>query len=159
MKTIEIKYFNDDYPRLEKFDNGDFIDLRVDSINQWNGRDCNNDIEWNTATYNKGDIIRFGLGVAMKLPEGYEAILVPRSSTFKHWGFIQTNSQGVIDQTYCSDKDLWMVEYIATRDGEINRHDRVAQFRIQKNQPEIEFKEVDRLNGEKRGGFGSSGRR
>lgn len=167
---IKIKYFSKDYPRLEKINKGDWIDLRVDSIKKYrchkNGELADNEIQaLNLITYidgdklqyQKGDIIKFGLGVAMELPEGYEAVIVPRSSTFKHWGLMQTNSMGVIDNSYCGDNDEWQIEFLATKNGYINRFDRVCQFRIQKNQPEFTFKEVKILGNKDRGGFGTTG--
>jgi len=150
---IKIKYFSEDYPRLEKISKGDWIDLRVDSLIQYKSK-----MIADTFDYRKGDIIKFGLGVAMELPEGYEAEIRPRSSTFKKYGLIQTNSVGTIDNSYNGDKDEWQIEFIAMRDGVINRFDRVCQFRIWENQPSFEFEEVDRLENEDRGGYGSTGR-
>lgn len=168
MKNIKIKYFSEDYPKLKKNSKGDFIDLRINNIIQLYSKEEKRKLsssELNLALgtdgkirYYEGDIIKFGLGVAMELPEGYEAIVVPRSSTFKHWGFIQTNSMGIIDNSYCGNNDEWQIEFIATRDGAINRFDRVCQFRIQENQPKINFEEVEKLGDVDRGGFGSSGR-
>ena len=168
---IKIKYFSKDYPRLEKISKGDWIDLRVDRLeyikrtkHKVNTTITNiiREIDLKKDTkleYKKGDIIKFGLGVAMELPEGYEAEIRPRSSTFKKYGLIQTNSVGTIDNSYKGDNDEWMVEFVAMRDGAINRFDRVCQFRIWKNQPSFEFEEVDRLENEDRGGFGSTGRK
>ena len=150
---IKIKYFSKDYPRLEKISKGDWVDLRVDSLIQYKSK-----MIADTFDYRKGDVIKFGLGVAMELPKGYEAEIRPRSSTFKHWGLIQTNSIGTIDNSYNGDKDEWQIEFIAMRDGVINRFDRVCQFRVWENQPSFEFEEVDRLGNEDRGGFGSTGR-
>ena len=93
----------------------------------------------------------------MHLPDGYEAHIVPRSSTFKNYGIIQTNHMGVIDNSYCGDNDVWMFPAYALRDAHINKYDRICQFRIIKRQPPIMFKEVDHLNNENRGGFGTSG--
>lgn len=98
------------------------------------------------------------LGISMKLPEGYEAHVVPRSSTFKTWGLLQTNSCGIIDNSYCSSSDEWKVPMLATRDTVIEAGDRICQFRIMKNQPEIVFEEVESLDGTPRGGFGSTGK-
>lgn len=163
---IKIKYFSKDYPRLEKISKGDWVDLRVDKVkkiyNVENGVQSNsliasNDLR-NNLTFKQGQVIKFGLGVAMELPEGYEAEIRPRSSTFKHWGLIQTNSVGTIDNSYCGDNDEWQIEFIAMRDGSINRFDRVCQFRIWEKQPEFDFIEVDKLGNEDRGGFGSTGR-
>ena len=161
---IKIKYFSKDYPRLEKIAKGDFIDLRVDSIKKYNDNRTSLDIlnpqfkMGNPLTYCKGDIIKFGLGVAMELPEGYEAEIRPRSSTFKKYGLIQTNSVGTIDNSYCGDNDEWQIEFIAMRDGVVDRFDRVCQFRIWEKQPEFDFVEVNKLENKDRGGFGSTGR-
>lgn len=166
---IKIKYFSKDYPRLEKISKGDWVDLRVDSIKIIKGsirsKGAFNKLykyelenEPFPLKYKKGDIIKFGLGVAMELPKGYEAEIRPRSSTFKHWGLIQTNSVGTIDNSYKGDNDEWQIEFIAMRDGTINRFDRVCQFRIWEKQPEFEFEEVDKLENEDRGGYGSTGK-
>lgn len=160
---IKIKYFSKDYPRLEKISKSDWIDLRVDSIKRTKRKsnlfdNIINTIKADTIFYQEGDIIKFGLGVAMELPKGYEAEIRPRSSTFKHWGLIQTNSVGTIDNSYCGDNDEWQIEFIAMRDGSINRFDRVCQFRIWEKQPEFDFVEVDKLGNEDRGGYGSTGR-
>jgi len=97
------------------------------------------------------------LGVAMQLPEGYEAHVVPRSSTFKKFGIMQTNHQGVIDGSYCGDTDQWFMPVLAVRDTEIHKNDRICQFRIMENQPKIQFTEVAVLEGKDRGGHGSTG--
>ena len=110
-------------------------------------------------TLKKGEFRLIPLGVAMELPKGYEAHIVPRSSTFKNFGVIQTNHMGVIDETYCGDGDQWYFPAYALRDTKIHRNDRICQFRIMEHQPEIMFEEVDRLEGKNRGGFGSTGRR
>ena len=154
---IKIKYFSKDYPRLKKLEVGDWIDLRIDRIKGYN-EFKDNDTHWKYCPYKKGDIIKFGLGVAMELPKGYEAEIRPRSSTFKHFGLIQTNSVGTIDNSYNGNNDEWQIEFIAMRDGEIERFDRVCQFRIWENQPDFEFEEVDKLGNEDRGGYGSTGK-
>lgn len=168
---IKIKYFSKDYPKLERIAKGDFIDLRVDSLKKWERMlevdskelkyELNEEIFNSTGriSYKKGDVLKFGLGVAMELPEGYEAEIRPRSSTFKKYGLIQTNSVGTIDNSYKGDNDEWMVEFIAMRDGAINRFDRICQFRIWENQPQLEFEEVEHLGNEDRGGYGSTGRK
>ena len=94
----------------------------------------------------------------MRIPEGYEAHLAPRSSTFKTWGIIQTNSVGVVDFSYNSHDDVWKMPVYATRDTVIEVNDRICQFRIVENQPKIVFEEVEYLEGVARGGFGSTGK-
>ena len=98
------------------------------------------------------------LGVAMELPKGYEAHIVPRSSTYKNFGVIQANHCGVVDGSYCGDNDMWRMPVIAMRDTQIHVNDRICQFRIMKNQPEILFEEVEHLEGKDRGGFGTTGK-
>lgn len=141
MKKIQIQYLNDEIERLRYIDGkSDWIDLRAAE----------------TVELAKGDFRLIHLGVAMKLPEGYEAHLVPRSSTYKNFGIIQTNHMGVIDETYCGSGDWWKMPVYALRNTVINKGDRICQFRIMKHQPHIEFEET-RLDGEDRGGFGSTG--
>ena len=139
--TIDVKYHADIYP-LEKVANGDWIDLRAAE-----------DVELKAGEYRL-----IPLGVSMKLPEGYEAHIVPRSSTFKHWGIIQTNHMGVIDNSYSGDNDIWMFPALATRDVLIEKNSRICQFRIEKKMEKIGFNTVDHLNETNRGGFGSSGK-
>ena len=93
----------------------------------------------------------------MELPKGYEAHVVPRSSTFKNFGLIMTNSEGIIDNTYCGDNDMWKFPAIAMRDTVVHKNDRICQFRIMRNQPTIEFEEVNTLGNEDRSGFGATG--
>lgn len=142
---IKVKYFNDadghSVAPLEKIEKGDWIDVRSNK----------------NISLHKGDFIMIPLGIGMKLPDGYEAHLVPRSSTFKKWGIIQTNSIGVIDNSYSGDNDQWMMPVYATRDTFIMRNDRIAQFRIVEKQPMIGFERVDKLDDTNRGGFGSTG--
>lgn len=140
METIRIKYHTD-IDKLEKIAVGDWIDLRAAE----------------TVEMKAGDFKLISLGVSMKLPEGYEAHIVPRSSTFKNFGVIETNSMGVIDCMFCGDSDCWKFPALAMRDTVIHKNDRICQFRIVKNQPEIEFVEVEHLDGKARGGFGSTG--
>lgn len=143
MKRIQIKYFANKIPKLKKIVKGDWIDLYAAE----------------DVTLKKFDTALISLGVAMKLPEGYEAILAPRSSTMKKFGVIQTNGIGVVDNSYSGDHDEWKMPVMAVRDTEIHVGDRICQFRIQENQPEIEFEEVSHLSDENRGGFGSTGAR
>lgn len=140
-KNIEVKYFGKDIDRIEKISNGDWIDLRSAK-----------DVE-----LKKGDFKLIPLGVGMILPEGYEAHVAPRSSTFKHYGIIQTNSVGIIDNSYSGDNDQWMMPVYATRDAVIHKNERICQFRIMQIQPVISFEEVEHLNDVDRGGFGSTG--
>lgn len=140
--NIRIKYFTDEIERLTYIaGKSDWIDLRAAQ----------------DVSLKEGEFKLIPLGVAMELPEGYEAHVVPRSSTFKNFGVIQTNSMGVIDETYCGDSDQWMMPVYATRDTVIHINDRICQFRIMEHQPTIEFEEVSILGGKNRGGFGSSG--
>lgn len=140
VETIKIKYHTDIEP-LQQKEGSDWIDLRA--------------AEEVKLSPNQFKLIP--LGVSMKLPEGYEAHIVPRSSTFKTWGIIQTNHMGVIDESYCGDNDQWMMPVFATRAVIIHKNDRICQFRIIKKQPKIEFQNVDSLGEEDRGGFGSTG--
>lgn len=143
MKEIKIKYFDNEIDKLCYIDGkSDWIDLRSAK-----------DVE-----LKKGEFALIPLGVGMQLPEGYEAHVVPRSSTFKNFGIIQTNHQGVIDCSYCGDDDQWFMPVLAVRDTRICKNDRICQFRIMEHQPAIVFHEVERLEGENRGGHGSTGR-
>ena len=110
-----------------------------------------------TVELKKGDFKLIDLGVSIALPEGYEAILAPRSSTFKNYGVIMSNSIGVIDHLYRGNEDRWMMPVYATRDTVINKNDRVCQFRIQECQPTLYFSETDDMGNENRGGLGSTG--
>ncbi len=142
MEEIKIKYFDPDMQKLEYIDGkSDWIDLRASE----------------TVELKKGEFKLIPLGVAMELPAGYEAHVVPRSSTFKNYGILQTNSCGVIDGSYCGDQDMWKMPVYATRDTVVNKNDRICQFRIMPNQPEIIFKEKSFLSNEDRGGFGTTG--
>ena len=139
MPQIRIKYFTDAIERLTYIDGkSDWIDLRASE----------------EVTLKAGEFCLIPLGVAMELPEGYEAHVVPRSSTFKNYGIIQTNSCGIIDGTY----DMWRMPVYAVRDTVIHVNDRICQFRIFENQPKITFDEVESLGNKNRGGFGSTGK-
>lgn len=142
METIKIKYFSDEIEKLCYIaGNSDWIDLRVAE----------------NVVMKKGEFRLIRLGVAMELPEGYEAHVVPRSSTYKNFGLIQTNHMGVIDESYKGDADEWKWPALAMRDTEVHIGDRLCQFRIMKHQPQINFLEVTSLENEDRGGFGTSG--
>ena len=138
---ILIKYFDPDIVPVEKIAKGDWIDLRSAE-----------DIEMKAGSFH---LIR--LGVGMILPEGYEAHVAPRSSTFKNFGIIQTNSPGIIDNSYSGDTDEWRMPAYALRDTVIHKNDRICQFRIVEKQPTVEFETVQHLNDASRGGFGSTG--
>ncbi|HAU87138.1 MAG TPA: deoxyuridine 5'-triphosphate nucleotidohydrolase [Lachnospiraceae bacterium] len=127
-------------------------------MNQEKNSDWVDCFAYEDVTLKKGEYGYVNLGFACQLPEGYEAHLAPRSSTFKHFGVIQTNSTGIIDESFASDSDLWMMPVYAMRDTIIKKGERPCQFRIMKKQPTIQFEEVDKLNNETRGGFGSTGR-
>ena len=142
MVTIKIKYHTNEIEKL-RYINGksDFIDLRAAE-----------DVELKA-----GEFKLISLGVSMELPKGYEAYIVPRSSTFKNFGIIQTNHHAIIDESYCGDNDIWKYPAYALRDTVIHKNDRICQFRIIEHQPTIEFEEVDKLGNKNRNGFGSSG--
>lgn len=140
MKDIYIKY-HDDACKIDKIEKGDWIDLRSAE----------------DVVMNAGEHRLISLGISMKLPDGYEAHIVPRSSTFKRFGIIQTNHMGVIDNSYSGDNDVWMMTAYAVRNAEIHKGDRICQFRIMKKQPSLNFIEVKKLNDPDRGGFGSTG--
>ena len=142
MKEIRIQYLDESIEKLTYIDGkSDWIDLRAAE----------------DVTLKKGEFKLIPLGIAMQLPKGYEAHIVPRSSTFKNFGIIQTNHQGVVDCSYCGDNDQWFMPVLAVRDTQISCNDRICQFRIIENQPKIEFAEVEHLDGKDRGGFGSTG--
>ena len=138
---IKIKYFTDDIEKISKIDKGDWIDLRSAKTVELKAFECK----------------AIPLGVGMILPEGYEAHIAPRSSTYKKWGIIEANSIGIIDNSYSGDNDQWHFSALAIRDTVINKGDRICQFRIMKKQPKITFVEVEHLNDVDRGGFGSTG--
>ena len=141
---INIRYLSDKIEKLKYIDGkSDWIDLRASE----------------TVTLKKGESRLIPLGVAIQLPEGYEAHVVPRSSTYKNYGIIQTNSCGVIDETYCGNNDQWYMPVLAMRDTVINQNERICQFRIFEHQPAIQFNEVEWLDGKDRGGFGSTGKK
>jgi dUTP pyrophosphatase len=154
---IKIKYHTD-IEKIQKIKIDDWIDLRAAE----------------DVVIKQGEYKLISLGVSMQLPEGYEANIVPRSSTFKNFGIIQTNCFGVIDNSYSGNNDIYMFPayclkgretskednnsfFIGEKYSIIKKNDRICQFRITKRQPEIEFEEVEILENNDRGGFGSSG--
>lgn len=147
---IKVKYFSDDIPRLTINPKGDLIDLYAAE----------------DVVINEMDEAMIPLGVAMELPEGFRANLLPRSSTFKKWGIIVTNSVGMIDHSYCGDTDEWKLAVFCLKARDfvnskcctiIHKGDKIAQFEIVPIMPEIELQEVDHLGNEDRGGFGTTG--
>ncbi len=139
---IKIKYFDNEIEKIKKIEKGDWIDLRAAQ----------------TVTLKAGEFKLIPLGVGMILPEGYEAHIVPRSSTYKNFGVLQTNHMGVVDESYCGDNDQWHFPALAMRDTIIHKNDRICQFRIVTKQPEVDFVEADKLTEQNRGGFGSTGK-
>ena len=143
MEEIKVKYFVDGIDELcAVAGKSDWIDLHAAE----------------EVTLKAGEFRLIPLGVAMALPEGYEAHIVPRSSTFKNYGILQTNSMGVVDRSYRGDNDQWRMPVYATRDVTIEKNARICQFRIVRNQPPLTFTRVERLDGPDRGGFGSTGK-
>lgn len=141
LKVISIKY-KDNTPQLVDLTKGDWIDLASPK----------------SMVYKKGDLVKVDFGVAMELPEGYEAHIAPRSSLFQNTGLLLTNGVGVIDNSYCGDEDYWGAKFYATRDGLIEEGQRLCQFRIIENQPSLHFNKVNHLGNENRGGYGSTGK-
>ena len=138
--VIKIKYHSDEIEKIQPSDKGDWIDLRAaEDVTLW-----------------EGDFKIISLGVSMKLPDGYEAHIAPRSSTFKNWGILQTNGVGIIDNSYSGPEDWWKMSVIAMRDTTIHAGDKICQFRIVERQPKISFVE-GKMTDPSRGGFGSTG--
>ena len=140
MLNIKIKYFAD-IEKIKPIEKGDWIDLRAAE----------------TVELKKGEFKLIPLGIGMELPEGYEAHVVPRSSTYKNFKIIETNSMGIIDNSYCGDNDQWFFPAYALEDTIIHKNDRICQFRIVEKQPKINFEEVNELKNPDRGGHGSTG--
>lgn len=138
---IKIKYHNNNAKHDAPIQFGDWIDLRAAE----------------RVEMKAGDFKIISLGVSMKIPDGYEAHLAPRSSTFKKWGILMTNSVGVIDNSYSGENDIWGFAALAMRDTVIEAGDRIAQFRIMKKMEPLTFVEVDHMEDTDRGGFGSTG--
>ena len=140
---IKVHYLSEEIEELRYVDGkSDWIDLR----------------SARNISLKKGEFCLIPLGIAVELPAGYEAHIVPRSSTFKNFGIIQTNSMGIIDETYCGNGDQWHFPAYALRDTEIHVNDRICQFRIMEHQPPLTFVKTERLAGQDRGGFGSTGK-
>ena len=144
MLQLKVRYLEADMPPLAYVEGkSDWIDLRA-------AREV---------SFEAGEFKLIPLGIAVQLPEGYEAHVAPRSSTFKNFGLLQVNSVGVVDSSYCGDADEWFVPMLATRPVTVHKGDRICQFRVMENQPPLVFTAVEHLEGEDRGGFGSTGAR
>ena len=142
MEEIRIRYLVEDLPELCYFaGKSDWIDLYAAE----------------SVTLHAGEYRLIPLGVAIALPAGYEALVAPRSSTFSRYGILQANSIGVMDNSYRGNGDQWCFPAYATRDTEIEKGARICQFRILRNQPELHFIKVEKLDGPDRGGYGSTG--
>lgn len=142
--VLDIRYHTELFPELkpiEKIPQGDWIDLRCAG----------------TTSIKAGDYLVIPLGVSIKLPKGYTAIIAPRSSTFKKYGILMANSIGVVDESYCGDNDIWGFPAYATKDIQIPANERICQFTIIKKSKMI-LNVVDKLDSEDRGGFGSTGK-
>ena len=142
--NIKIKYHSKEIDKITNIEGkSDWFDLRsAENI-----------------SLKAGEFKLISLGVSMELPEGYEAYVIPRSSTYKTFGIIQTNHLGLIDEIYKGNNDIWKYPALAMRNTEIKINERICQFRIQKKMPSVTFEEVDDLENEDRGGFGSTGRK
>lgn len=139
--VIPIKVHDEELPVPEHKSYGDWIDLRAAE----------------TVELKQGEFRIISLGVSMRLPYGYEAHIIPRSSTFKNFGILLANSYGLIDNSYCGEDDIWGFPAIAMRDTVVQKGDRICQFRIMQKQPKLVFAKVEHLEGKSRGGFGSTG--
>lgn len=139
-KIIIVKRVGD-VPMPKRIAVGDWIDL------------CNSE----DVSINTFECKPIPLGVCMKLPEGYEAHLLPRGSTYKNFGIIQANSMGIIDESYCGDNDQWFMPAIALRDTTIPKGSRICQFRIMPKMEKVKFVETFQMLDEDRGGYGSTG--
>lgn len=138
---IFVKYLTDTIDPISQAHSGEWIDLRTAKL----------------IALRQGDFALIPLGVIISVPSGYESILVPRSSTFKKYGIIQTNGIGIIDHLYCGPNDEWKMPVYATRDTVIPANTRICQFRIIPSQ-EVTIRTVnDVMQAKSRGGFGSTG--
>lgn len=142
MLEIKIKYHDKNLGKLQKLPTGDWIDLRAAE----------------RVDMNAGEFKIIPLGISMKLPEGYEAHVLPRSSTFKKWGILMVNSMGVIDESYCGEGDIWGFPALAMRPTTIYKGDRICQFRIMEKMDDLKFIEVEFMEDNDRGGWGSTGK-
>jgi dUTP pyrophosphatase len=164
-QDIKLRKVSSDVLDLESFEKRDWVDLRIYELEEIRGKGYNlifnKEASFNSETIKlwKDYTYIFNLGYSMEIPKGYEAYILPRSSTFKNTGLILVNSFGVIDHSYCGDDDAWKAVMYATRNTELKlaEYPRLLQFRIQKNMPKLRFNYVESLNNKSRGGFGSTG--
>lgn len=140
--TIKIKY-HAPIEKIERMEKGDWIDLRAAE----------------DVSLKAGEYRLISLGISVRLPKGFEAHIVPRSSTFKTWGILQTNSMGVVDESYAGESDIWRMPVYAVRDTQIKMNDRICQFRVVEKMPPVTLEEVETMDADSRGGFGSTGMR
>lgn len=149
-ETVKIRYTSDKIKRIEQIKIGDMIDLRSAE----------------DVFIKEGESYMISLGVAMQLPKGYFAEIVPRSSLFNNFGLVMVNSIGVIDESYCGNNDVWRFQALCVegkqfkngvKGTQVSINDRLCQFRIVEKMPELDFIEVDDLGNENRGGIGSTG--
>ena len=140
---LKIKYHVKELEKLRYIDGkSDWIDLRVAE----------------NVSMKQGEYRLISMGISVEIPKGYEMLIVPRSSAFKNFGILQTNAMGVVDESFCGDNDIIHMPILAMRDTEIHINDRIGQFRLMPHQPEVHFIEVDHLDNEDRGGFGTTGK-
>lgn len=134
-------FYHTDIDEIKMTDDGNWIDLRAAE-----------DIE-----LKKDEFKLISLGVSMKLPNGYEAHILPRSSTLKNFGIIMGNSEGIVDNNYSGQNDIYKFPALAVRDTSIKKNDRICQMKLEKIQKRVVFEKVSSLSGSDRGGFGSTG--
>ena len=140
---LKIKYHVKELEKLRYIDGkSDWIDLRVAE----------------NVSMKQGEYRLISMGISVEIPKGYEMLIVPRSSAYKNFGILQTNAMGVVDEFFCGDNDIIHLPILAMRDTEIHINDRIGQFRLMPHQPEVHFIEVDHLDNEDRGGFGTTGK-
>ena len=140
---LKIKYHVKELEKLRYIDGkSDWIDLRVAE----------------SVSMKQGEYRLISMGISVEIPKGYEMLIVPRSSSYKNFGILQTNAMGVVDESFCGDNDIIHMPILAMRDTEIHINDRIGQFRLMPHQPEVHFIEVDHLDNEDRGGFGTTGK-
>lgn len=150
---LKIRYIDENLTKMQKIEKGDLIDLRASKIS------INGEAKEFPCSYKAGDVIFIKLGFAMEMPKGYKANVYPRSSTFKNYGLILTNSVGQIDNAYNGNNDEWCGMFACLKDGEMNYDDRILQFEVVRTtMDDVEFEFVEELESKvDRGGYGSTG--